>query len=189
MHGVGLLLGVMLIFGASAPSPGDPPAEAPASTGRLHLTFTERSPLSTLDVVLRRMDYTNLAASAAASLEYDLTRLSFEVFVPPTYRPDAPHGLFVWLGVTDVSPTWLKVLARHKLILVGANTRRGHPALYGPPLDAVHNLKKLYNIDPNRVYASGFSAGGALATMMVRGFPEVFRGGLFLYGRILLRLL
>ena len=117
-----------------------------------------------------------------SAFEYDLAGLSFEVFVPRSYNPDVPHGLFVWMGVTDVPPAWVDVLARHKLILVVANTRKGHPALYGPPLDAVHNLKKLYNIDEGRVYASGFSAGGQMATMMVRGFPEVFRGGLFLMG-------
>ncbi len=182
MHIAGLLLGMTLVLGTSAPGSGNPSTRAPASTGHLRLTFVERSPLSALEVVLRRMDFTGMSATAAASLEYDLARLSFEVFVPRTYKPDVPHGLFVWMGVTDVPPVWVNVLARHKLILIVANTRRGHAALYGPPLDAVHNLKKLYNVDETRVYASGFSAGGSLATMMVRGFPEVFRGGLFLMG-------
>ncbi len=182
MRIAGLLLGIVLTLGTSATGSGNPPAKAPAATGHLRLTFTERSPLSALDVVLRRMDYVNMSAAAAASLQYDLARLSFEVFVPSTYKPDVPHGLFVWMGVTDVPPAWVNVLARHKLILIVANTRRGHVALYGPPLDAVHNIKKLYNIDEARVYASGFSAGGSVATMMVRGFPEVFRGGLFLMG-------
>ncbi len=81
----------------------------------------------------------------AQTFEYDLASLSFEVFVPRSYHPDVPHGLFVWMGVTDVPPAWMDVLARHKLILVAANTRKGHPALYGPPLDAVHNMKKLYS--------------------------------------------
>ncbi len=182
MHVAGLLSSVVLAFVASAANPNSPLTKAPAPTGRLHLTFAERSPLSALDVVLNRMDMNHLTAKNAASFEYDLASLSFEVVVPPTYKPDVPHGLFVWLGVSDVLPAWLNVLARHKLILVVANTRRGHPALYGPPLDAVHNVKKLYNIDADRVYVSGFSAGGCSATMMVRGFPEVFRGGLFLMG-------
>jgi len=182
MHVAGLLSSMVLAFVASATSPTTSLTRAPTPTGRLHLTFAERSPLSALDVVLSRMDMNSLSAKNAASLEYDLARLSFEVVVPPTYKPDVPHGLFVWLGVSDFSPAWLNVLARHKLILVVANTRSGHPALYGPPLDAVHNMKKLYNIDADRVYVSGFSAGGCSATMMVRGFPEVFRGGLFLMG-------
>ncbi len=182
MYVAGLLSSVVLAFAASAANPNSPSIKAPAPTGRLHLTFAERSPLSTLNVVLGRIDMNNLSAQNAASFEYNLPSLSFEVVVPPTYKPDVPHGLFVWLGVSDFSPAWLSVLARHKLILVVANTRRGRPALYGPPLDAVHNMKKLYNIDADRVYASGFSAGSCLATGMVRGFPDVFRGGLFLMG-------
>lgn len=183
MHIAELLPSLVLAFVASAANPGSSPTKPPASTGHLRLTFAERSPLSALDVVLDRMDMNKQSIRNAAGFEYDLSRLSFEVVVPPTYKPDVPHGLFVWLGVTDFSPTWLNALARHKLILVVANAgRRGHPALYGPPLDAVHNMKKLYNIDADRVYASGFSAGGCLAVSMVRGFPEVFRGGLFLMG-------
>src|SRR5512143_746532 len=106
MHVAGLLSNVMLVFAFSATNPSDPPAGTLAATGRLHLTFAERSPLSALDVVLNRMDMTNLSATNAASLEYDLASLSFEVVVPPTYRPDVPHGLFVWLGVSDFSPAW-----------------------------------------------------------------------------------
>ena len=182
MHGRGLGLTIMLALVAWPADSGGAPAQKPAATGRLHLTFAERSPLSALDVVLDRMEYTSRSPRTAAGFTYDLTRLAFEVFVPPTYQPDVPHGLFIWMGVADVSPAWLDVLARHKLILVVANTRRGRPALYGPPLDAVHNMKKLYNIDGDRVYAAGFSAGGNVAAMTVRGFPEVFRGGLFLMG-------
>ncbi len=176
------LLSIVSVLMASATGSGGPPARMPAATGRLHLTFTERSPLSAVEVVLDRTGYVNPSPNVVASFEYDLAHLSFEVFVPPTYRPEVPHGLFVWMGVTDVPPVWLNALARHKLILIVANTRRGRAALHGPPLDAVHNMKKRYNIDENRVYASGFSAGGCVATSMVRGFPEVFQGGLFLMG-------
>lgn len=175
-----LLFGVVLVVCVLGPVSLGASATLPVP-GRQRLTFTERSPYSEPNVVLGRMDY-NRQTTALKTFEYDLASLSFEVFIPRTYHPDVPHGLFVWMGVSDVPPAWMDVLARHKLILVVANTRKGHPALYGPPLDAVHNLKKLYRIDEDRVYASGFSAGSCVAMMMVRGFPEVFRGGLFLMG-------
>jgi hypothetical protein len=173
-----LLSLTVLLVAASSSSSGESPNPR-AATGQLHLTFTERSPLSSTDVIRQRMD---MLAGGAESLTYDPASNSFEVFVPHTYRLDLPHGLFVWMGVSEFSPAWLDVLARHKLILVSANTVRGHVARFPAPLDAVHNLRKLYRIDANRVYASGFSAGGSMATMMVRGFPDVFRGGLFLMG-------
>jgi len=115
-------------------------------------------------------------------LDYDLSSQTFEVVVPHSYRPELPHGLFVWMGVSEFSPAWLDTLARYRLILVSANTVKSHVAPYPAPLDAVHNLKKRYRVDENRLYASGFSAGGAMAAMMVRGYPDVFRGGLFLMG-------
>ena len=82
-------------------------------------------------------------------LDYDLSSQTFEVVVPHSYRPGQPHGLLVWMGVSEFSPVWLDVLARHKLILVSANTMKGHVARYPAPLDAVHNLKKRYRIDEN----------------------------------------
>lgn len=171
----------MLIAGVRGAAFAGLPTKTPNASEVLHLTFAERSPYSEPNVVLGRMEYSRQSTDVKA-FEYDLTRLSFEVVVPRSYRPDVSHGLFVWMGVTDVPPAWRDVLARHKLILVVANTRKGHVAVYGQALDAVHNLKRLYSIDESRVYASGFSAGGQMATMMVRGFPEVFRGGLFLMG-------
>jgi dienelactone hydrolase len=177
-----VLIGSVLALGISAANATDTPARTPAPTGPLRLTFTERSPYSATDLVLQRMGYSRQSIGNSKAFEYDLSSLSFEAFVPRSYSPDVPHGLFVWLGVTDVPPAWVDILARHKLVLVSANTRTGHPALYGPPLDIVHNMAKRYNIDEDRVYASGFSAGGQMATMMVRAFPEVFRGGLFLMG-------
>jgi len=171
----------VLIVGVQGAVFGGPSTKTPNASEVLRLTFTERSPYGEPNVVLSRMEY-NRQSTNVTAFEYDLAGLSFEVVVPRGYRPDVPHGLFVWMGVTDVPPAWREVLSRHKLILVVANTRKGHVAIYGQALDAVHNLKRLYSIDEGRIYASGFSAGGQMATMMVRGFPEVFRGGLFLMG-------
>jgi len=178
----------LLLAWAVAGSPGARPATAPAASGHQRLTFTERHPLSALDEVVRRLDvrFDTMAASdvALAKQEYDLANESFDVFVPTTYKPEVPHGLFVWVGVTPVSPEWFGVLSRHKLIAVtaiAANAKLGF-SRSRLPLDAVHNLKKHYRIDENRIYVSGFSAGAGLASRLVCGFPEVFRGGYFLMG-------
>jgi hypothetical protein len=182
MHHRRFILGIVLTLGVSATGIAGPSASAPLPTGHLRLTFAERSPLSATDTVLQRFDLNSQPDGTRESLEYDLAKLSFEVLIPPSYEADVPHGLLIWMGAADFSPTWLDSLSRHKLILVVANTTRGRVALYGPPLDIVHNMKKLYSIDENRVYVSGFSAGGQAATMMLRAFPDVFHGGLFLMG-------
>jgi predicted esterase len=177
MNAKSLLLALTCTLGVPATTPAAPPA-----TGRLQVTFTERSPHSAPDVVPRRLDWAELPAGDLADLDYDLGRESFDIVVPTTYKPNVPHGLLVWMGVTEFSPEWFGVLARHKLIYVSANNTKDRLAMCALPLDAVHNLKKTHNIDESRVYVCGFSAGGALATRMLRGFPDVFRGGLFLLG-------
>src|SRR5207248_1721888 len=48
------------------------------------------------------------------------------------------------------------------------------------PLDAVHNLKKNYNIDEKRIYVAGFSAGGEIASTILAAWSDVFRGGVFM---------
>ncbi|MCY2953634.1 MAG: hypothetical protein NTU53_16895 [Planctomycetota bacterium] len=161
---------------------------ASASTGHLRLSFGERSPLSERDEVLRRIDANlrNMGPNAdKASLEYDLATESFEVFVPLGYRPGVPHGLFVWTGVTEVPSAWQAIFSRHKLICIASSittVRKGLLRNAQLPLDAVHNMKNLYDIDENRVYIGGFSAGGGMASRMVCAFPDVFRGGYFLLG-------
>jgi hypothetical protein len=166
----------------SASLPGAEASKSPPATGSLRLTFTESSPLSSNPVLLQRLDLTNQPASMDLLGDYHLQSHPLEVVVPRTYRPTQAHGVFVWMGVSDFPPAWLESLARHRLILVCANIRQGHVAPYPAALDAVHNVKRLYRVDEQRVYASGFSAGGQLAAIMVRAFPDVFHGGLFLMG-------
>ena len=49
-------------------------------------------------------------------------------------------------------------------------------------LDAVHNIKKKYDIDPNRVYVSGISGGGRVASVLAIHYPDLFGGGIFVVG-------
>jgi poly(3-hydroxybutyrate) depolymerase len=85
------------------------------------------------------------------------------------------------MGVSPFSPAWLDALARHKLILVVApNVTGGGIPRMGLPLDVVHNLKSLYDVDDKRVYVAGFSAGASSSASLLAGYPDVFRGGLFL---------
>jgi hypothetical protein len=183
-----LPLGLLLAWAAATASPGAQPATARGAVGHQRLTFTKRHPLGTLDEVVRRLDihFENMLPSdvALAKQEYDLANESFEVFVPSTYKPDVPHGLFVWVGVTPVSPDWFDVLGRHKLISVTAIPVKSTIGFSRArlPLDAVYNMKGLYRINQNRIFVSGFSAGAGMASRLICGFPEVFSGGYFLMG-------
>ncbi len=191
MHVTALLLSITVLLSAPNLGSGSPPTKAPTSMGRLHLTFAERSPLSSLDTVLPwsnpRRPFDKPTDAERTSLAYDLTKESFEAFIPSAYSSDTPWGLFVWIGAgsADVPPGWLDVFRRDKLIWISPNNtgnRRYVPIRMGLALDAVHNMKKLYHIDENRVYVSGFSGGAGVASFLLHGFPNVFRGGYLLMG-------
>jgi hypothetical protein len=167
----------------------------PQQTGRFRITFSERSPYSSVEEMSNRGQF-KLGRPAdhaspeflaqerhfRASLSYDIAAESFEVYVPPAYKPSAPFGLFVWIsaGAAELPPGWGEVLARHRLIWISANnTGNGRPAFTraGLALDAVHNMKRLYNLDEARIYLSGFSGGASCAAYTFTGYAgDVFRG-------------
>jgi len=49
-------------------------------------------------------------------------------------------------------------------------------------MDAVHNLSQIYPVDEQRVYAAGYSGGGRITSSLAQLYPEVFRGGISLFG-------
>src|SRR5947208_7093855 len=77
------------------------PPNSRVATGRLHLVFTERSPLSAPETVAGRMHVDRpgaMPASDTKAADYDLASESFDIFVPANYKSNVPHGLLVWMG-------------------------------------------------------------------------------------------
>ncbi|MDQ3810231.1 MAG: PHB depolymerase family esterase [Chloroflexota bacterium] len=55
----------------------------------------------------------------------------------------------------------------------------------GEPLSInqmVDKMKTIHNIDQNRIYVTGLSAGGAMTAVMLATYPEVFAGGAIIAG-------
>ncbi|MDF7773641.1 PHB depolymerase family esterase [Sphingomonas sp. AOB5] len=62
-----------------------------------------------------------------------------------------------------------------------SNSRRGG----GEPLSIVQmveHMVQLYQLDPSRVFITGLSAGGAMTSVMLATYPEVFAGGAIVAG-------
>ena len=77
------------------------------------------------------------------------------------------------------------MLAKKRLLSVGAYNS-GNPRNTSDrirlALDATYNMQELFHIDPRRVYVSGFSGGGRIASILGVGYADVFRGGIPMCG-------
>ena len=114
--------------------------------------------------------------------------VSWSIYVPESYDPDRPAGLFVYISPTQMGwmpRNWRDVIDEKDLIWIGANGsgnetiigRRMLLAVIAPEL-----MGRDYNIDQDRVYLSGFSGGGKVASMVAIDFARVFDGALYIGG-------
>ena len=169
----------------------EPPKTAtrPAKSGRtgfFQTKFDQRSPHSNLNGMLRRLDWTKMKETT----DYKLKDFTFEVYVPPNYDGRKPFGLMVYIspgprvyffGMTRAQG----VYAKHSLIHVAANNSGNKQMVWirlGLAIDAVHNMKKRYNIDGDRIYVTGVSGGGRCSSMLGIGFADVFDGAFPMVG-------
>ena len=165
-----------------------PPATRPIETGALTLIFDTKSPLGDPAKITKRAGWSLDGIKKQIEIDYDPAKETFDAVVPASYDASEPYGLFVWIGAgDDAKPPagWSEVLARHKLIWVGATKSGNKRAVLiriGLVFDAVDGMKSRYRIDPQRVYISGVSGGGKVASVIGVEYPEVFTGGFYFIG-------
>src|SRR5258705_3368444 len=158
-------------------------------TGAYQVTFTDRSPQSAVEYQARRFSW-NLTQLRASQYEkdYDLGAESFEVNVPDSYKAGDGWGLFVWVsagGRGNQHEAWRDVLERYKLIWIGPNKVGNERAIWcrmAMAIDAAHNMKKRYDINPNRIFIAGASGGGRISSMLGVCYPDIFKGGMYIIG-------
>src|SRR4051812_35400078 len=177
------LLAIFLTLTASATFADE------TKTGAFQASFTERSPLSAMDIQVPRFGGTMSALAASGKdNDYNLKDETFQVYVPASYKAGDGWGLFVFDsagGRGSLHEAWRDALEKHKLIWIGPD-KAGNDRLpltrFGLCIDAVHNMKKLYDIDPNRVFIAGVSGGGRISSMLGVCYPDVFKGGMYIVG-------
>lgn len=182
-----LALSVVLIVSGAAYA-ADAPVEHAHRTGRYRLTLSEREPRSSIDELQKRYGWGGLR-NARGTYEYATGDESYEVAVPDDYKEGVAYGVFVWInaGNTGSPPRdWLAELAKRRLIWIGANNSGNNrqPVVQRQMLaiDAVHEIKRRYTVDPRRVYVSGVSGGGRMSSQVAMTFPDVFTGAFPIVG-------
>ena len=130
--------------------------------------------------------------------------LSGRIYVPAGLERPAPlvvvlHGCTQNAALYDHGSGWSALADRNGFILLfpeqqrannpmlcfnwfeDGDTRRGmgEAASIAKMIEA---MKKAHEIDPERVFVTGLSAGGAMASVMLATYPEVFAGGAIIAG-------
>ncbi|MCJ8330384.1 MAG: hypothetical protein HRT89_06845 [Lentisphaeria bacterium] len=167
-------------------------------TGEFQTKFNENSPYSDISKMLElqgfvRIDVAKYVAKTKKPLKegrvYDIKEETYELYVPEAYTKKTPHGLFVFVNEDDSGeiPAHFKAtMDKHRLIWVSPNKCGNKQFLSGRriplALDAAWNMKKLYTINEERIYISGKSGGGRVASMMAPGYPQIFTGAYYIGG-------
>lgn len=159
----------------------------PGQTGQFNAAFTNRSPHSALQNIIKRMDLK--LDKTQIEEPYKIGEESYSVYVPTDYKPDTAYGLMVWISAGDsggIPGKWKPVMDKNKLIWIGPNKAGNNHSVFNRriplALDAVYNMTNRYTISANRVYVAGLSGGGRTASVAAMHYPDVFAGGIFVVG-------
>jgi hypothetical protein len=177
-----LLSSVSIVNAQDDVGPAVPIADAKTKTGAFKALLADRSPLSGLKDIAKRV---GLKATEVGD-DYDLSKETFYVYVPKEAGDDGKYGLMVGLCFKEYGHpalAWPAVLDKKHLIWIGVTNNgdeRAAAQRIGLLLDATSNIEKNWSIDPDRVYLSMNAAKGpALGTALF--YPDVFTGNLGSY--------
>lgn len=113
---------------------------------------------------------------------FDLAKEKFQLIVPATYQHADKWGVFIWISPGDtagIPADWEPVLAARKLLFVGA-LKSGNPRnIFDRVRLAVAAnvaMRGRFNVDARRVYVSGHSGGGRVASMVGVAYADMFSG-------------
>jgi hypothetical protein len=116
-----------------------------------------------------------------ASLRF-LYEAAFQVRLPSGYDPRRPAGLVVWISPTEegrIPESFFAALDELYLIAIGPD-ECGNDRIPGDRFqlvfDAMATATRAYHVDARRVYVTGFSGGGRMASMIHGAFADVVSG-------------
>ncbi len=114
--------------------------------------------------------------------------ITWRMHVPKSYDPNKPAGLLVYISPTPdgrMPRSWQPVFDEENLIGIGADQSGNNTIIKKRMLLAAlapYVAAEGYEIDRDRVYLSGFSGGGKVASMASILYANLFRGAIYICG-------
>ena len=175
-HQVGnaLLTAILVLLPLASTALGEQTAAGEAvRTGKFRVTFTLAE--------VAGADSARVVETFMSSDE----PITWEVYVPDSYQPETPAGLMVYVSPSssgELPRGWKPIMDERNLIWVAARhsgnrVRVARRALYA--LVAPTWAGRLYTIDQERIYLSGFSGGGKVASMVAVDYAQLFKGAIY----------
>lgn len=111
--------------------------------------------------------------------------ISWEIKVPQNYDPSNPPGVLIYVSPQNKIKTpsgWMKATEENNLIWI-APTMSGNQIMPSVRILkatlALTFIQENYKINSKRVYISGFSGGGRIASIIAINYPGIFKGAIY----------
>lgn len=150
--------------GASASSPLQQVHDFGANPGDLAMWCyvpNDLPPNSPLVVVLHGCTQTATAFDHGSGWSAIAAKYGFAVLMPEQKRSNNPNLCFNWFDPTKTARGGGEALSIHRMIAT---------------------MVRLHHVSAKRIYITGLSAGGAMASSMLAAYPEIFAGGAIIAG-------
>jgi len=114
--------------------------------------------------------------------------ITWQVYVPDSYDPSKPAGLMVYISPTRqgrMPSGWQPVFDGENLIFISANQSGNRTPTKRRMLFAAlapYVVSSDFEVDPDRIYVSGFSGGGKVASIASIHFANLFTGAIYICG-------
>jgi hypothetical protein len=121
---------------------------------------------------------------------YSSRAQKYEFYGPPAADAGRSYPLILFASPSDSPVGWKHfgpMCQRHGVLFAGpreAGNGRPLPERVRVTLDVLDDVRRRYQVDPERTYIAGFSGGAAVASRIAYHLPEYF-GGLVVIGHIL----
>lgn len=178
-----LMLALAGTDASAAPKPKKTAAKPKAGAAtRGHQKRVAVSEPTRLDWVFPNANQSLAVPPADWLKDYDSTAQHYELYVPTKYSPKQPAPLVLFISPAN-DPIGFAIWEQECLkrgMLFASPYQAGNdcpaPRRTRIVLDVLDDIRRRYNIDPDRTWIGGFSGGGRVSCAIAFALPELFGG-------------